>query len=73
VARVTRRLSTILAERDAAGGAAWLIHVARQQRDELMVAVSRPSPVPLHVATLRAEYGARLAYALTHLLEWWRR
>lgn len=70
---MTQRLSAILAERDPLGGAAWFTKVARRQRDELMVAASRRTPVPLQVATLRAEYGARLTYVLVHLLEWWRR
>jgi hypothetical protein len=67
-------LSRIVAERDAAVGAAWHVHVASAQRDELLAAMARrPEVVPMHVMTLAADHRVRLAYVLTHLLEWWRR
>lgn len=67
-------LSRILAERDALDSAAWHAHAAVDIRDELLAAMARrPEVVPLHVMTLAAEHRVRLAYVLTHLLEWWRR
>jgi hypothetical protein len=49
-------LSRIVAERDAAVGAAWHVHVASAQRDELLAAMARrPEVVPMHVMTLAAD------------------
>jgi hypothetical protein len=68
-------LSRILDTRcDVVGGAAWHVQAASVQRDELLAAMARrPEVVPLHVITLAAEHRVRLAYAVAHLLEWWRR
>ena len=67
-------LSRLLAARDAAASASWHVQAAGVQRDELLAAMARrPEVVPLHVISLAAEHRARLAYAVAHLLEWWRR